>query len=112
MSVEAISSSFIKKRTKIRKSTLDVDSAAKLLLKNNPSRLAVYFFNLTAVQVSIGFDNGVTTSLGIPLDPSGGIISFNRIQDGVVPESEFWLIAAADNTNVMCIELIARDKEE
>lgn len=112
MSTEAISSSFTRRKTRTRKSTLDVDSTAKLLLKNNPSRLAVYFFNLTANEVSIGFDNTVTTSLGIPLDASGGLIAFNRINDGVIPESEFWLVASADNTNVLCIELLARDKEE
>lgn len=104
---EAISSqTYVGRKTKTRITTLDVDTTAKIVLKNNPSRLGVYFANLTSADVAIGFANSVTTTFGFALEALGGIIAWTRLQDGNIPELEIWAIASANNTNVLCVELI------
>lgn len=105
-SEEALSSVTRGRKTLVKKTTLDVDSTEKIVANSNPSRIAIFFGNLTVNNVSIGFDNRVTTLIGFALDALGGILSFNRREDGNIPELEFHAIAAADNTSVVMLEVI------
>lgn len=59
-----------------------VGLTATQILKNNPDRLAALIVNLSANRGFIGFDRQVSTTRGIPVEASGGLVIFNWQEDG------------------------------
>ena len=72
--------------------TATVLTTATLILKNNPDRLALLIVNLSANRGHAGFDRQVSTTKGIPIEASGGLITMNWREDGELVTQEIFAI--------------------
>jgi len=76
------------------------NTAPTLILRNDPERIGALIVNQDADAGRISRRGNVTTTTGIPLDGSGGVISIIPRSDGEGVGREWWGIigGAADGT--------------
>lgn len=75
------------------------------ILDNNPNRLAWTFLNLSAVPISIGFSNEVSSINGIYMAARGGGINFLWNEEFDLVGYDVWAIATAPGANIYVIEI-------
>ena len=76
-----------------------VKTTYTMILRNNPDRLACLILNLSDNRGHVGFDRQVSTTRGIPVEASGGIVSMNWREDAeLVIQAVFAVNAVAAGT--------------
>lgn len=80
--------------------------AVSRVLIQNPRRLFWQIFNLSVNSVSIGFDNALTLTNGVPLAPSAGWVSMAVQEDGEAVAYEVIGIASVAASSLYCVEVI------
>lgn len=83
----------------------DADSAAKVLVRRNPARLALIVINLSANTVVIAPDRDVSTTRGIQISANGGSVTLNVNDDFTLPSLEWWVVASVDNSAIYVLAL-------
>ncbi len=84
--------------------TTSIGTAATRLLANNPNRVSVVIFNLSANSIYIGLTNGVSSTNGIYIAPNGGSISLQWDKDFMLTTREFFAIATGAASSVYVLE--------
>lgn len=64
--------------------TSTVATTATEILRNNPDRYSWVIVNLSANRGFIGFDREVSSTKGIPIEASGGVVNMQWEEDGEV----------------------------
>lgn len=81
-------------------------TATLQLLPNNPNRLGWMAVNLSANNIYLALDHGVSAAHGVLLTPNGGSLSMIYEEDF---EATCWGVfgmAAADNSDIFVIEIL------
>lgn len=84
MAVSELGAERFKGRTRpvINPVTDTVQTTVTEILRNNPDRYGWLIVNLSANRGYIGFDREVSTTKGIPIEASGGVITSIWEEDG------------------------------
>ncbi len=86
--------------------TSDVDIAPKVVLRNDPGRLAALFINLSASDVYVGLGYDVSSTKGIRISASGGAWQLLWSEDFHLTGREWYGTAAANNSAVLVLEIL------
>ena len=93
-------------RPQVNMLTGTVGEAARLVAKNNPSRVAIVIQNTSpSALVAVGFTDEVTLQRGFILNPNGSI-SFQMPFDFTIPSYEYWAIANAADASIFVAETL------
>lgn len=71
-----------------------------LLLPSNPMRVAVVLSNASANRAHVTRRPGPTTSTGVPLDPTNGVITDDIRTAGRALGNEYWAIFETGSGNI------------
>jgi hypothetical protein len=77
--------------------TVSIGTSATQIVKGNPDRVMLAFFNLGSNTVYLHTDSTVSSTKGMYLDANGGHIVLIAEEDGDLLTYEWWGIAAATN---------------
>lgn len=91
----------------INKTTSDIDSTVKTILKANPNRVSFVIFNLGTAAAYISIENDVSSSKGMYIAPNGGSITVQWDRDFSLPAREWFGISSLDNQSVLILENIS-----
>jgi len=80
--------------------TSTVGQTAERILDQNPNRLQLVFTNSSAVEIHVDTTGEVTLADGFTIPAAGGTAVFNVTEDGALPTSEWYAIAASSGTPI------------
>ena len=90
----------------------EAQTAITRVLANNPNRLGWTILNLSANNVFVALDQGVSADHGILLAPNGGNASMRYEEDFEATCWAVWAVAAANNSDIFCLEVIIAKSTE
>jgi len=96
----------VRVRPQINPLTSSVGTTPTRIFSNNPNRVAFLVVNISANKVFLLPDNTVTTSRGILLTNNGGGLVANWREDFHLVGYEWWAVADAAGSSILCLELI------
>lgn len=67
-----------------------VTTGGGIILSRDPERVFVCIVNTGVNSVAVNFAQNAGSTNGVLLAPSGGLLSFNMVEDFVMPTLEFW----------------------
>lgn len=79
-------------------------STAVRVVENDPERLALVLINLGSNTIYVMFDDLVSTTRGLILQPSGGFMSVNVRSDQTLPTREWYALASGGTSDIFAIE--------
>jgi hypothetical protein len=84
-----------------------IGTSSTRVLYNNPDRLAWIIVNLSANEVYIGWNTGVSSTSGIRLDANGGNVVCLADEDLELVGYEVYAVATGANSNIFVLEVVA-----
>jgi|TARA_B110000211_G_C14063417_1_gene546631 hypothetical protein len=82
-----------------------VGTAATSLIGGDPDRLTLLIVNLSGNTAYIGINNDVSAANGIRLGATGGSVSFDANEDGMIPTREIFALGAGAGTNLYVLSM-------
>ena len=85
--------------------TVLIGTSVGTVIDSDPDRLGLLVMNLSSNVVYIGIENNVSATNGIRLSASGGSISFNVEDDGMILTRTIYGIATGAGSSVYILSL-------
>lgn len=82
-----------------------IGTAVGTVIDSDPDRLGLLIVNLSANTVFIGIENNISATNAIRLGPSGGSISFNVEDDGMILTRTFYGLATGAGSPVYTLSM-------
>ena len=73
--------------------------------EDDTDRLTLLIVNLSANTAYIGINNDVSAANGIRLGATGGSVSFDANEDGMIPTREIFALGAGAGTNLYVLSM-------
>lgn len=86
-----------------------VGAASEIIARLDPGRAALVIVNLHATQtLTVRMREEATATAGIRLNPAGGSMSINWVDDLIMPALDWYGIGSGANTSLYIIEAIIK----
>ena len=85
--------------------TVTVGTSFGEVIGSDPDRLGLLIVNLSANTVYVGINNDVSTTNGIRLGATGGSVSFNVTDDGMLLPRTWFGLATGAGSNIYVLTL-------
>lgn len=84
---------------------LSVGTTVSTVAKRDPERVFLLIMNTSVNTLKLSLENTVNTNQSIFVAPSGGMVSFNMVEDFIMPTLEFKGLATAGSSYGYLIEV-------
>jgi len=85
--------------------TSSIGTTVGTVIDSDPDRLGLLVMNLSTNTVFVGIENNISSTNGIRLGPSGGSISFNVEDDGMILTRRIYGLATGAGSSVYTLSL-------
>lgn len=85
--------------------TATIGTTVGTVIDSDPDRLGLLVMNLSTNTVYVGIENNISATNGIRLGPSGGSISFNVEDDGMILTRRIYGLATGAGSSVYTLSL-------
>ena len=85
--------------------TATIGTAVGTVIDSDPDRLGLLVMNLSTNTLYIGIENNISATNGIRLGPSGGSMSFNVEDDGMILTRTIYGVSTGAGSSVYTLSL-------